>query len=163
MACRFIVRAETWANEDIVNVMANNLTDQVREIATVTKAVARGDLSQKVQSRAGGEIFELQHTINTMVDQLRTFATEVTRVARDVGTEGVLGGQAQIAGVQGTWSELTINVNAMADNLTTQVRDIAVVTTAVAKGDLTQKVQANCKGEIAELKNIINSMVDQLR
>jgi osomolarity two-component system, sensor histidine kinase NIK1 len=143
--------------------MANNLTDQVREIATVTKAVARGDLSQKVQSRAGGEIFELQHTINTMVDQLRTFATEVTRVARDVGTEGVLGGQAQIAGVQGTWSELTINVNAMADNLTTQVRDIAAVTTAVAKGDLTRKVTASCKGEILQLKLTINNMVDQLK
>ncbi|QKX62879.1 uncharacterized protein TRUGW13939_10047 [Talaromyces rugulosus] len=146
-----------------VNIMAKNLTDQVREIATVTTAVAHGDLSQKIESRAHGEIFELQQTINTMVDQLRTFATEVTRVARDVGTEGVLGGQAQIEGVQGMWNELTVNVNAMANNLTTQVRDIATVTKAVAKGDLTQKVQANCKGEIAELKNIINSMVDQLR
>jgi osomolarity two-component system sensor histidine kinase NIK1 len=143
--------------------MATNLTDQVREIATVTKAVARGDLSQKVQSRAKGEIFDLQHTINTMVDQLRTFATEVTRVARDVGTEGVLGGQAQIDGVEGTWSELTINVNAMADNLTTQVRDIAAVTTAVAKGDLTRKVTASCKGEILQLKITINNMVDQLQ
>ena len=143
--------------------MATNLTDQVREIATVTKAVAQGDLSQKVQSRAKGEIFDLQHTINTMVDQLRTFATEVTRVARDVGTEGVLGGQAQIEGVQGTWNELTVNVNAMADNLTTQVRDIAAVTTAVAKGDLTRKVTASCKGEILKLKNTINDMVDQLK
>ncbi|KAK5276771.1 histidine kinase osmosensor, partial [Exophiala xenobiotica] len=143
--------------------MAANLTDQVREIATVTKAVARGDLSQKVQSRAKGEIFELQHTINTMVDQLRTFATEVTRVARDVGTEGVLGGQAQIEGVQGTWNELTNSVNAMADNLTAQVRDIAMVTTAVAKGDLTRKVTANCKGEILRLKITINNMVDQLQ
>ena len=143
--------------------MATNLTDQVREIATVTKAVAQGDLSQKVQSRAKGEIFDLQHTINTMVDQLRTFATEVTRVARDVGTEGVLGGQAQIEGVQGTWNELTVNVNAMADNLTTQVRDIAAVTTAVAKGDLTRKVTASCKGEILQLKNTINDMVDQLK
>lgn len=143
--------------------MAANLTDQVREIATVTKAVARGDLSQKVQSRAKGEIFELQHTINTMVDQLRTFATEVTRVARDVGTEGVLGGQAQIDGVQGTWMELTKSVNAMADNLTTQVRDIAMVTTAVAKGDLTRKVTASCKGEILRLKITINNMVDQLQ
>ncbi|OCT49493.1 hypothetical protein CLCR_06603 [Cladophialophora carrionii] len=143
--------------------MAANLTDQVREIATVTKAVARGDLSQKVQSRAKGEIFELQHTINTMVDQLRTFATEVTRVATDVGTEGVLGGQAQIEGVQGTWNELTKSVNAMADNLTTQVRDIAGVTTAVAKGDLTQKVTASCKGEILQLKITINNMVDQLQ
>ena len=143
--------------------MAANLTDQVREIATVTKAVACGDLSQKVQSRAKGEIFELQHTINTMVDQLRTFATEVTRVARDVGTEGVLGGQAQIDGVQGTWNELTKSVNAMADNLTTQVRDIAMVTTAVAKGDLTRKVTASCKGEILRLKITINNMVDQLQ
>ncbi|KAF4944542.1 hypothetical protein F66182_18656, partial [Fusarium sp. NRRL 66182] len=106
-----------------VNIMAKNLTDQVREIATVTTAVAHGDLSQKIESRAHGEIFELQQTINTMVDQLRTFATEVTRVARDVGTEGVLGGQAQIEGVQGMWNELTVNVNAMANNLTTQVRD----------------------------------------
>jgi osomolarity two-component system sensor histidine kinase NIK1 len=151
------------ANAILVNIMATNLTDQVREIATVTKAVAQGDLSQKVQSRAKGEIFELQHTINTMVDQLRTFAFEVTRVAREVGTEGVLGGQAQIEGVQGTWNELTVNVNAMADNLTTQVRDIAVVTTAVAKGDLTRKVTATCRGEILELKNTINAMVDQLK
>lgn len=151
------------ANRFPVNIMATNLTDQVREIATVTKAVAQGDLSQKVQSRAKGEIFDLQHTINTMVDQLRTFATEVTRVAREVGTEGVLGGQAQIEGVQGTWNELTVNVNAMADNLTTQVRDIAVVTTAVAKGDLTRKVTASCKGEILELKDTINAMVDQLK
>ena len=143
--------------------MATNLTDQVREIATVTKAVAQGDLGQKVQCRAKGEIFELQHTINTMVDQLRTFATEVTRVARDVGTEGVLGGQAKIEGVQGTWNELTVNVNAMAENLTTQVRDIAEVTTAVAKGDLTRKVTASCKGEILQLKNTINAMVDQLK
>ena len=151
------------ANAVPVNIMATNLTDQVREIATVTKAVAQGDLSQKVQSRAKGEIFDLQHTINTMVDQLRTFAFEVTRVAREVGTEGVLGGQAQIEGVQGTWNELTVNVNAMADNLTTQVRDIAVVTTAVAKGDLTRKVTATCRGEILELKNTINAMVDQLK
>lgn len=146
-----------------VNIMATNLTNQVREIATVTTAVAHGDLSQKIESRANGEILELQQTINTMVDQLRTFATEVTRVARDVGTEGVLGGQAQIDGVKGMWNELTVNVNAMAENLTTQVRDIATVTTAVAKGDLTQKVKANCKGEILALKTIINSMVDQLR
>lgn len=146
-----------------VNIMAKNLTDQVREIATVTTAVAHGDLSSKIQSRANGEIYQLQQTINTMVDQLRTFATEVNRVARDVGTEGVLGGQAQIAGVKGIWAELTNNVNAMAENLTTQVRDIATVTKAVAKGDLTQKVQANCKGEILALKEIINSMVDQLK
>lgn len=151
------------ADSGTVNIMAANLTDQVREIAIVTKAVACGDLSQKVQSRAGGEIFELQHTINTMVDQLRTFATEVTRVATDVGTEGVLGGQAQIDGVQGTWNDLTKSVNAMADNLTTQVRDIATVTTAVARGDLTRKVTASCKGEILQLKITINNMVDQLQ
>jgi osomolarity two-component system, sensor histidine kinase NIK1 len=143
--------------------MAQNLTAQVREIATVTKAVAQGDLSQKVHNQAQGEIFDLQQTINTMVDQLRMFATEVTRVARDVGTEGVLGGQADIPGVQGTWNELTNSVNAMADNLTSQVRDIAMVTTAVAKGDLTRKVTAKCKGEILELKDTINSMVDQLQ
>lgn len=143
--------------------MANNLTLQVREIAEVTTAVAKGNLGMKIQRPARGEILQLQQTINTMVDQLNTFATEVTRVARDVGTEGVLGGQAQIAGVQGMWSELTVNVNAMANNLTNQVRDIATVTTAVARGDLTQKVQANCKGEIMELKSTINSMVDQLR
>lgn len=147
----------------LVNIMAKNLTDQVREIALVTTAVANGDLSKKVQGRARGEISELQLTINTMVDQLNTFAAEVTRVARDVGTEGVLGGQARIDGVQGTWSELTNSVNAMADNLTTQVRDIAAVTTAVAKGDLTRKVTANCRGEILELKSTINNMVDQLR
>ena len=124
--------------------MAQNLTDQVREIAVVTTAVAQGDLSRKIQRPAKGEILQLQQTINTMVDQLRTFATEVTRVSRDVGTEGVLGGQAQIEGVQGMWSDLTVNVNAMANNLTAQVRDIAEVTTAVARGDLTQKVKAQC-------------------
>ncbi|KAK5139985.1 hypothetical protein LTR04_003220, partial [Oleoguttula sp. CCFEE 6159] len=110
--------------------MAENLTDQVREIAVVTTAVAQGDLSRKIERPARGEILQLQQTINTMVDQLRTFATEVTRVARDVGTEGVLGGQAQIEGVQGMWNDLTVNVNAMANNLTMQVRDIAEVTTA---------------------------------
>ncbi|EHL03391.1 putative Hybrid signal transduction histidine kinase J [Glarea lozoyensis 74030] len=146
-----------------VNVMAQNLTDQVREIASVTTAVAHGDLTQKIERPAQGEILQLQQTINTMVDQLRTFASEVTRVARDVGTEGILGGQAEIEGVKGMWNTLTVNVNAMANNLTTQVRDIAMVTTAVAKGDLTQKVQAECKGEIAQLKDTINSMVDQLQ
>ncbi|THW38631.1 hypothetical protein D6D21_07686 [Aureobasidium pullulans] len=146
-----------------VNIMAENLTNQVREIAVVTTAVAQGDLSRKIQRPARGEILQLQQTINGMVDQLRTFATEVTRVSRDVGTEGVLGGQAQIEGVQGMWNDLTVNVNAMANNLTTQVRDIAEVTTAVARGDLTQKVKAECKGEILELKSTINSMVDQLR
>ncbi|KAI9682174.1 MAG: histidine kinase osmosensor [Caeruleum heppii] len=154
----------TWKElTENVNVMAKNLTDQVREIASVTTAVAHGDLSQKIHIPAQGEILQLQQTINTMVDQLRTFATEVTRVARDVGTEGVLGGQANIKGVRGMWNDLTINVNAMAMNLTTQVRDIATVTTAVAKGDLTQKVQAECKGEILNLKSTINSMVDQLQ
>ncbi|KAL8638730.1 MAG: hypothetical protein Q9228_004146 [Teloschistes exilis] len=153
-----------WAElTNNVNDMASNLTLQVREIADVTKAVAKGNLDMKIQYPARGEIAQLQGTINTMVDQLRTFAEEVIRVARDVGTEGVLGGQAQIAGVEGMWNELTVNVNAMATNLTNQVRDIATVTTAVAKGDLTQKVQAECKGEIFQLKSTINSMVDQLR
>ncbi|KAL9601795.1 MAG: hypothetical protein Q9219_002285 [cf. Caloplaca sp. 3 TL-2023] len=146
-----------------INEMAANLTLQVREIADVTQAVAKGNLDMKIHYPARGEIAQLQETINTMVEQLRTFAEEVIRVARDVGTEGVLGGQAQIAGVEGMWSELTFNVNAMAKNLTNQVRDIATVTTAVAKGDLTQKVQAECKGEIFQLKSTINSMVDQLK
>ncbi|KAI9817233.1 MAG: histidine kinase osmosensor [Pycnora praestabilis] len=154
----------TWKElTENVNTMAKNLTDQVREIASVTTAVAHGDLSHKIHIPARGEILQLQQTINTMVDQLRTFATEVTRVARDVGTEGVLGGQAEIEGVKGMWNDLTVNVNAMANNLTRQVRDIATVTTAVAKGDLTQKVQAECKGEILELKSTINAMVDQLK
>ncbi|EJP70349.1 putative histidine kinase NIK1p [Beauveria bassiana ARSEF 2860] len=134
----------------------------VREIASVTTAVAHGDLTKKIERPARGEILQLQQTINTMVDQLRTFASEVTRVARDVGTEGILGGQADVGGVKGMWNDLTVNVNAMANNLTTQVRDIIKVTTAVAKGDLTQKVQADCRGEIFELKSTINSMVDQL-
>ncbi|EEU46433.1 uncharacterized protein NECHADRAFT_104094 [Fusarium vanettenii 77-13-4] len=139
------------------------LTDNVREIASVTTAVAHGDLTKKIERPARGEILQLQQTINTMVDQLRTFASEVTRVARDVGTEGMLGGQADVGGVQGMWNDLTVNVNAMANNLTTQVRDIIKVTTAVAKGDLTQKVQADCRGEIFDLKSTINSMVDQLQ
>ena len=153
-----------WAElTNNVNLMAENLTNQVREIAEVTTAVAHGDLRKTIKRPAKGEILELQQTINTMVEQLRSFATEVTRVARDVGTEGVLGGQAIIPGVQGMWNDLTVSVNAMANNLTTQVRDIAEVTTAVAKGNLDRKVQANCKGEILELKTTINSMVDQLR
>ncbi|KAI1083249.1 hypothetical protein F5B20DRAFT_568888 [Whalleya microplaca] len=139
------------------------LTDNVREIASVTTAVAHGDLTKKIERPANGEILQLQQTINTMVEQLRTFASEVTRVARDVGTEGMLGGQADVMGVQGMWNELTVNVNAMANNLTTQVRDIAKVTTAVAQGDLTQKVQAECRGEIFELKSTINSMVERLQ
>jgi osomolarity two-component system sensor histidine kinase NIK1 len=143
--------------------MANNLTEQVREIAIVTTAVAHGDLSRMIKRPARGEILELQQTVNVMVGQLRSFATEVTKVARDVGTEGKLGGQAEIAGVKGMWHELTVNVNAMAQNLTTQVRDIAQVTTAVAQGNLTRKVEAECQGEILELKNTINRMVDQLQ
>lgn len=145
-----------------INAMASNLTSQVREISIVTSAVASGDLSQKITVHAQGEIKTLQNTINTMVDQLQTFAIEVTRVARETGVEGRLGGQAQIPNVSGIWSELTDNVNAMAFNLTTQVRNIANVTTAVAKGDLTKKVTANCRGEILELKNTINTMVDRL-
>lgn len=153
-----------WAElTNNVNLMAENLTNQVREIAEVTTAVAHGDLSKTIKRPARGEILELQRTINTMVEQLRSFATEVTRVAREVGTEGVLGGQAAIPGVQGMWNELTDSVNAMAMNLTRQVRDIAEVTTAVAKGNLDRKVEANCLGEILELKTTINSMVDQLR
>lgn len=140
-----------------------NTAHAVREIATVTTGVAHGDLTKKIERPARGEIFQLQQTINTMVDQLRTFASEVTRVAKDVGTEGKLGGQADVNGVKGMWNDLTVNVNAMADNLTTQVRDIIKVTTAIAKGDLTQKIEAQCKGEIFELKNTINSMVEQLQ
>lgn len=135
----------------------------MREIAMVTTSVAHGDLTKKIERPARGEIFQLQQTINTMVDQLRTFAFEVTRVAKDVGTEGKLGGQADVNGVKGMWNDLTVNVNAMADNLTTQVRDIIKVTTAIAKGDLTQKIEAQCRGEIFELKSTINSMVDRLQ
>ncbi|CAN3358928.1 histidine protein kinase Nik1p [Diutina catenulata] len=148
---------------DNVNIMALNLTNQVREIADVTRAVARGDLSRKINVHAQGEILQLQMTINTMVDQLRTFAFEVSKVARDVGVLGILGGQAMIENVEGIWSELTDNVNAMALNLTTQVRNIANVTTAVAKGDLSKKVTADCKGEILQLKSTINQMVDRLQ
>ncbi|KAF2853458.1 two-component histidine kinase-like protein [Plenodomus tracheiphilus IPT5] len=155
--------AGIWAELTDINFMANNLTQQVREIAVVTTAVAHGDLSRKIERPAKGEILQLQQTINTMVDQLQSFATQVTKVARDVGTEGKLGGQAEIAGVKGMWNELTVNVNAMAQNLTTQVRDIAQVTTAVAQGNLTQKVEAECKGEMLDLKLTINRMVDQLQ
>ena len=142
--------------------MAYNLTLQVREIAEVTTAVAEGNLEKKIKRQAKGEIAQLQQTINTMVDQLRAFASEVTRVAGDVGTEGVLGGQATVEGVRGEWKTLTVNVNVMADRLTSQVRDIAAVTKAVAKGDLTKKITASCKGEVLDLKMTINSMVDQL-
>jgi HAMP domain-containing protein len=156
--------AGTWKDlTDNVNFMARNLTDQVRNIALVTTAVAQGDLSQKITVDAQGEILELKSTINTMVDQLRAFAAEVTRVAREVGTEGKLGGQAKVPGVAGTWADLTDNVNSMAENLTGQVRGIALVTTAVAQGDLSQKITVDARGEILELKNTINTMVDQLR
>jgi signal transduction histidine kinase/HAMP domain-containing protein/CheY-like chemotaxis protein len=155
--------AGTWKDlTDNVNFMASNLTDQVRNIATVTTAVANGNLSQKITVNARGEILELKDTINTMVDQLRAFAAEVTRVAREVGTEGILGGQAEVADVSGTWKGLTENVNLMASNLTTQVRSIAAVTTAVAHGDLSQKIDVAAKGEVAALADTINRMVDQL-
>ena len=155
--------AGTWKDlTDNVNAMATNLTGQVRNIAEVTTAVASGDLSKKITVEVKGEILELKNTINTMVDQLNSFASEVTRVAREVGTEGKLGGQARVEGVAGTWKDLTDNVNLMADNLTGQVRNIAEVTTAVASGDLSKKITVDVKGEILELKNTINTMVDQL-
>jgi HAMP domain-containing protein/signal transduction histidine kinase/CheY-like chemotaxis protein len=155
--------AGTWKDlTDNVNAMATNLTGQVRNIAEVTTAVASGDLSKKITVEVKGEILELKNTINTMVDQLNAFASEVTRVAREVGTEGKLGGQAQVPGVGGTWKDLTDNVNLMAENLTGQVRNIAEVTTAVASGDLSKKITVDVKGEILELKNTINVMVDQL-
>jgi HAMP domain-containing protein/signal transduction histidine kinase len=153
----------TWKDlTESVNVMAGNLTGQVRSIAEVTTAVAKGDLTQKIRVDARGEILELKETINTMVDQLSSFAGEVTRVAREVGTQGILGGQANVPGVSGTWGDLTENVNVMASNLTTQVRSIASVTTAVAKGDLSQKIRVDARGEILELKETVNTMVDQL-
>ncbi|NDF12988.1 MAG: hybrid sensor histidine kinase/response regulator, partial [Proteobacteria bacterium] len=155
--------AGTWKDlTDSVNMMAGNLTGQVRNIAEVATAVAGGDLSKKVTVDVKGEILELKNTINTMVDQLRSFASEVTRVAREVGTEGKLGGQAQVEGVSGTWKDLTDSVNSMASNLTGQVRNIAQVTTAVANGDLSKKITVDVKGEILELKNTVNTMVDQL-
>src|SRR5207342_2681138 len=147
---------------DNVNSMASNLTGQVRNIAEVTTAVARGDLSRKITVDVRGEILLLKETINTMVDQLNGFAAEVTRVAREVGTEGNLGGQAQVPGVAGTWKDLTDNVNSMANNLTGQVRNIADVTTAVARGDLSRKITVDARGEILQLKDTINTMVDQL-
>ncbi|SHE84544.1 HAMP domain-containing protein [Flavisolibacter ginsengisoli] len=153
----------TWKDlTDSVNQMASNLTAQVRNIAEVTTAVANGDLSKKITVDVAGEILELKKTINTMVDQLNSFASEVTRVALEVGTEGKLGGQAKVQGVGGTWKDLTESVNQMASNLTAQVRNIAEVTTAVAKGDLSRKITVDVKGEILELKNTINTMVDQL-
>ncbi len=154
----------TWKDlTDNVNGLAANLTAQVRNIAKVTTAVAKGDLSQKITVDAKGEILELKNTINTMVDQLSSFAAEVTRVAKEVGNEGKLGGQADVKGVSGTWKDLTDNVNGLAANLTAQVRNIAKVTTAVANGDLSQKITVDARGEIYELKNTINTMVDTLR
>ncbi|MEA2503910.1 MAG: hypothetical protein QOG36_953, partial [Actinomycetota bacterium] len=155
--------AGTWKDlTDNVNSMAGNLTGQVRNIAEVTTAVAKGDLTRKITVEVQGELLELKNTINTMVDQLSAFADEVTRVAREVGTEGKLGGQAEVKGVSGTWRALTDSVNWMADNLTDQVRNIAQVTTAVAQGDLSQKITVDARGEILQLKNTINKMVDQL-
>ncbi len=142
--------------------MASNLTAQVRNIADVTIAVANGDLSKKITVDVRGEILQLKEAINTMVDQLRSFASEVTRVAREVGTDGKLGGQAIVPGVAGTWKDLTDSVNAMCGNLTDQVRNIAQVTTAVARGDLSRKITVDVRGEILELKDTINTMVDQL-
>src|SRR5438046_1216775 len=156
--------AGTWKDlTDAVNLMAGNLTAQVRNIAAVTTAVARGDLSKKFTVDVRGEILELKNTINTMVDQLSSFASEVTRVAREVGTEGKLGGQAEVKGVAGNWKDLTVSVNSMAGNLTGQVRNIAEVTTAVANGDLSKKITVDVRGEILQLKDTINTMVDQLR
>src|SRR5207248_366759 len=156
--------AGTWKDlTDSVNSMASNLTAQVRNIADVTTAVASGDLTQKITVDVQGEILQLKDTINTMVDQLRSFASEVTRVAREVGTEGKLGGQANVRGVAGTWKDLTDSVNSMASNLTSQVRNIAAVTTAVAMGDLSKKITVDVEGEILDLKDTINTMVEQLR
>ncbi|HEY9747872.1 MAG TPA: HAMP domain-containing protein, partial [Allocoleopsis sp.] len=155
--------AGTWKDlTDSVNLMAGNLTAQVRNIAEVTTAVANGDLSKKITVDVKGEILELKNTVNIMVDQLNSFASEVTRVAREVGAEGKLGGQAEVRGVAGTWKDLTDSVNFMAGSLTAQVRNIAEVTTAVANGDLSKKITVDVKGEILELKNTINTMVDQL-
>ncbi|HEX2187281.1 MAG TPA: response regulator [Longimicrobiaceae bacterium] len=155
--------AGTWKDlTDSVNFMASNLTGQVRNIADVTTAVARGDLSRKITVDVKGEMLELKNTINTMVDQLSSFASEVTRVAREVGTEGVLGGQANVPGVAGTWKDLTDNVNQLAGNLTVQLRDVSAVATAIANGDLTRKITVDVRGEILQIKDVINSMVDRL-
>src|SRR5476649_1616366 len=155
--------AGTWKHlTDSVNSMASNLTGQVRNIADVATAVAQGDLSKKITVNVSGEILQLKETINTMVDQLNSFASEVTRVAREVGTDGKLGGQAEVPGVAGTWKDLTDSVNSMAGNLTAQVRNIAEVSTAIASGDLSRKITVDVRGEILELKDTINTMVDQL-
>jgi HAMP domain-containing protein len=145
-----------------VNLMGRNLTDQVRDIAGVTTAVANGDLSRKITVEVKGEILTLKNTINAMVDVLSSFADEVTRMAREVGTEGVLGGQAVVRDVSGIWKELTHNVNSMASNLTNQVRNISAVAGAVAQGDLSRKITVDARGEVLDLKNTINAMVDQL-
>src|SRR5690606_25686479 len=155
--------AGTWKDlTDNVNVMAVNLTDQVRGIAEVATAIARGDLSRKITVDVKGELLELKDTINTMVDQLNSFAARAEHRRGGGGTEGKLGGQAKVPGVAGTWKDLTDNVNSMARNLTSQMRNIAEVTTAVARGDLSRKITVNVEGEILELKNTINTMVDQL-
>src|SRR5207253_3042142 len=155
--------AGTWKDlTDNVNLMASNLTVQLRDVSKVSTAIATGDLTQKITVDVRGEILQFIDVINTMVDQLSSFASEVTRVAREVGTEGQLGGQAQVKGVAGTWKDLTVSVNFMAGNLTAQVRNIADVTTAVANGDLSKKITVDVKGEILELKNTVNIMVDQL-
>jgi HAMP domain-containing protein len=155
--------AGTWKDlTDNVNSMARNLTGQVRNIAEVATAIAGGDLSKKISVDVRGEILLLKDTLNTMVEQLRSFAAEVTRVAREVGTEGKLGGQANVLGVAGIWKDLTDSVNSMANNLTAQVRNIADVATAIARGDLSRKIAVDVKGEILELKNTLNTMVDQL-
>src|SRR5690606_13030395 len=153
----------TWRDlTDAVNSMANNLTAQVRNISQVATAIAQGDLQKKIIVDARGEILELKNTINTMVDQLSAFAEQVTLVAREVGTEGKLGGQAAVEGVRGTWKELTDNVNQMASNLTNQVRDISAVATAIARGDMTRKIAVEVRGELLDLKNVINTLVDTL-
>lgn len=153
----------TWKElTDNVNTMANNLTNQVRNIATLATGIANGDLSQKITVEAQGEILAVKETVNNMVDNLNTFAGEVTRLAREVGTEGKLGGRAEVPGASGIWKDLTNNVNAMANNLTDQVRNIATVATAVANGDLSQKITVEASGEILELKSAINNMVDSL-
>src|SRR5687768_13547188 len=155
--------AGTWKDlTDNVNAMAGNLTVQLRDVSKVATAIASGDLSKKITVDARGEILQIKEVINTMVDQLGSFASEGTRVAKEVGTEGALGGQADVKGVGGTGKDLTDNVNAMARNLTNQVRNIAEVTTAVARGDLSKKITVDVRGEILELKNTINTMVDQL-
>src|SRR5213076_3010050 len=148
---------------DNVNLMANNLTSQVRNIADVTTAVAKGDLTRKITVEAKGEVLALKNTVNTMVDQLSSFAAEVTRVAKEVGTEGILGGQATVQGVSGVWKDLTDNVNQLAATLTTQLRTIAEVSTAVTSGDLTRSITVEARGEVEELKDNINQMITNLR